>query len=438
MLNAARIQAATELLDECESSWAKPRPLPADIIINRYFKERRFIGSKDRGAIAGLVYYVIRNRATLSWWIEKQSIARTGRTLIIAEQMLHAHRKLVDIHNIMNGDRFSPAKLSPEEITLARALEGKELLHADMPAHARYNYPAWMETELHISLGDGWQAELDALNSEAPVDLRTNSLLTTRDDLIAALRKEQYHVEPTPHSPVGVRMHTRAPVFTSECFKRGWFEMQDEGSQLAALLAPVQPGDKVIDFCAGAGGKTLALAAQMQNKGRLLAWDTSEKRLDQMKPRLARAKVDNVQRHVLESENDPFLKRHKESADCVIIDAPCSGSGTWRRNPDLKWRFTENDLAEIHAIQKRILESASRLVKRDGFLLYITCSLLQSENDKAIAAFLTQEKKFAVADPEKIWSKFPSPPTRRDCNLRLTPHKDGTDGFFATLLQRCE
>ncbi len=438
MYNAARIAAGIELLDECETSWASARPLPADIIINHYFKARRYIGSKDRGAIAELVYYIIRNRAILSWWIERHHAQRNGRTLAIAAQLLQYKITLIDLHNICNGDAFSPAKLTPAEVTFAKLLEGKDVLHDDMPDHVRYNYPQWMEEELHASLGEGWKEELAALNTEATVDLRTNTLLTTRDELIAALREEQYEVEPTPLSPFGVRMKTRAPIFTSSCFKRGWFEMQDEGSQLVALLAPVKPGDKVIDFCAGAGGKTLALAAMMKNKGRILAWDTSQKRLDQMKPRLARAKVDNVQRTTLTSETDPFLKRHKDSANCVIIDAPCSGSGTWRRNPDLKWRFRASDLDEIRAIQNRILESASRLVKREGYLLYVTCSLLQSENDKAIETFLTHQKNFKVADPEKIWSNFSPPTMRQESNLRLTPHQDGTDGFFATLLQRCE
>jgi 16S rRNA (cytosine967-C5)-methyltransferase len=430
--------AGIELLNECEASWVSARPLPADIIINHYFKARRYIGSKDRGAIAALVYYIIRHRATLSWWCDRHHAEKNGRALAIAAQLLHEKITLIDLHNICNGDAFSPAKLSAAEVAFAKLLEGKDLLHDAMPDHVRYNYPQWVEEELKASLGDGWKDEIAALSTEAPVDLRTNTLLATRDQLIEALRAEGYEVEPTPHSPLGVRMKTRAPIFTSACFKRGWFEMQDEGSQLVALLAPVKPGDKVIDFCAGAGGKTLALAAAMQNKGRILAWDTSQKRLDQMKPRLARAKADNVQRHTLASENDPFVKRHKDSADCVLIDAPCSGLGTWRRNPDLKWRFHESDLREIHAIQARILDSASRLVKRGGYLLYVTCSLLQSENEKAIAAFLTHQKKFRVADGEKIWSNFSVPTIRQDGVLRLTPHQDGTDGFFAYLLQRCE
>ena len=214
--------------------------------------------------------------------------------------------------------------------------------------------------------------------------------------------------------------------------------MQDEGSQLASLELPVKPGQKVIDFCAGAGGKTLALAAMMQNKGRILAWDTSEKRLKQMAERLRRAKVDNVQVHVLESEHDQFTKRHKASADAVIIDAPCSGSGTWRRNPDLKWRLAETDLQEVLAIQKSILESASKLVKTGGHLLYITCSILQSENESQLEIFLSQNKNFRVVTTDNLCSNFHQRKKVQSSSLRLTPHQDGTDGFFASLLQRLE
>ena len=437
MLESARIAASIEILEACEESWKGARPLPADILMNRYFKERRYIGSKDRGAIAELAYYVIRNRAVLLWWAERNS-HDGGRALVIAAIMLYRKRTVIDLHNFFNGERFSPDKLSHRETSFANAIAGLELIHPEMPDHVRYNYPEWMETELKDSLGETWKEQLIALSTEAPVDLRANSLLITREALIEKLRAENYVVEPTPHSPLGVRMKTRAPVFTSEAFKQGWFEMQDEGSQLVILAAPVKTGDKVIDFCAGAGGKTLALSALMENKGRILAWDTSQKRLDQMKVRLMRAKVDNVQRHTLQSETDPFLKRHKDSADCVVIDAPCSGSGTWRRNPDLKWRFRPSDLEEITAIQKNILGSASRLVKKKGYLLYITCSLLQSENEKAIAAFLTHKNNFRVAEPGKIWSKLFQPTMRQESMVRLTPHKDGTDGFFATLLERCE
>jgi len=437
MRESARIYTAIELLEQCETSWAGARPLPADIILHHFFKSRRFIGSHDRGAIAELVYYIIRHRATLSWHMEHHR-QQGARAMVITALLLHRRLTLADLHNFFNGEQFSPDKLSPDESSYTKALSGQPLLHPEMPDHARLNYPQWMEAELQSSQSDSWKEEVAALNEEANVDLRVNTLLTTREELIAGLKEEKYDAEPTRLSPLGVRLKTRAPIFTSAYFKRGWFEMQDEGSQLATLVAPVKPGDKVIDFCAGAGGKTLALAALMKNKGRILAWDTSAKRLDQMKPRLARAKVDNVQRHVLTSETDPFIKRHKDSADLVLIDAPCSGCGTWRRNPDLKWRFTEDDLNEVRAKQKNILESASRLVKKNGHLLYVTCSLLQSENDKAIEAFLAQQSKFRVAEPSKIWSNFSQPIMRQDSLLRLTPLQYGTDGFFAYLLKRCE
>ncbi|HEU5047066.1 MAG TPA: RsmB/NOP family class I SAM-dependent RNA methyltransferase [Rickettsiales bacterium] len=436
MQEAARLSASIELLTQCESAWKSERPLPSDIIISRYFKERRFIGSKDRGAIAAFCYLVIRNFAALEWHAEQHNLSGM-QALSIAALLLIQQKSLGELHLLFNGERFSPDKLYPKEAAFAKAIAGHALLHRDMPHHVRYNYPAWLEGTLQSSLGESWRDAITALNQEAPVDLRTNTLHVTRDDLLIALRKEGFKVEPTRLSPLGIRMQTRAPIFTSEYFKRGWFEMQDEGSQLVIQMLDAKPGQKVIDFCAGAGGKTLALAAMMQNKGRILAWDTSEKRLGQMAERLRRAKVDNVQTHVLASENDPFLKRHKATADAVVVDAPCSGSGTWRRNPDLKWRFRPQDLQELIDVQKRILESASRLVKQGGHLLYITCSFLEAENESQLETFLSQNKNFRVVTANNLCSKIIHR-TIEDGIIRLTPHQDGTDGFFASLLQRLE
>jgi 16S rRNA (cytosine967-C5)-methyltransferase len=205
-----------------------------------------------------------------------------------------------------------------------------------------------------------------------------------------------------------------------------------------------QPGQRVIDFCAGAGGKTLAIAAAMENKGRVLAWDTSEKRLSQISLRLRRAGVDNVQTHVIESENDAFIKRHKQTADRVLVDAPCSGSGTWRRNPDLKWRFTPNDLAEVVAVQKSILQSAARLVKPGGRLIYATCSIFKEENEMQVAEFLKNVNDydkdvshFKVVCAQKIWDKNSGADNGNNVSyLSVTPHQDGVDGFFAAVFER--
>jgi 16S rRNA (cytosine967-C5)-methyltransferase len=275
---------------------------------------------------------------------------------------------------------------------------------------------------------------MEALNAQAPIDLRANTLkCLDAADLILALDVDGYHGVRTPISPLGVRLKKRLPAFNTQAFKDGKFEMQDEGSQLVSLLVEAKPGQKVIDFCAGAGGKTLAIAATMKNKGRILAWDISENRLSQMGKRLARAGVSTVQTHVLRDEADPFLKRHLKTADWVVVDAPCSGSGTWRRNPDLKWRFTLEDLQEIKQVQARILKSAARLVAPGGRLVYITCSLFPDENFWQVKQFLGGNPTFAVEAPNELWNKHT---TLRDgiTALALSPHQDGTDGFFAAIL----
>jgi len=437
MIDAARIEAVIEVITQCEESWQKTAPTPADILIHHYFRDRRFIGSKDRAYIAELAYFIIRQRASLLWWSERYGQGGP-RALCFAALMFQKKMSLSELQTHCSGERFCPEKLTPPEEQFARKLAGLSLAHPDMPAHVRCNVQEWMIPLLQTSLGEQWEEALSALGQEASVDLRTNTLLTTRESLLEALKGEGVAAEPTPLSPIGIRLTARTPIFATKAFKDGWFEMQDEGSQLVSLLLDVQPGQRVIDFCAGAGGKTLALAARMKNKGRILAWDTSERRLNQMPERLKRAHVDNVQRTHITSEVDPFIKRHKDTADAVLVDAPCSGTGTWRRNPDLKWRFSEKDLQEVVELQQNILRSASRLVKVKGHLLYVTCSLLQNENESQIEAFLSEAKKFRVVSEKKVWNNSPQPTIKQDGMYRFTPHEDGTDGFFAAMLQRIE
>lgn len=437
MHDSGRIASTLELVSECITSWQHESKLPVDILLHRYFREHRFIGSKDRAYISELFYFIIRNLSTLEWWCMQRGDI-SARLLVIAALVFLKNKKSNDMESLFSGERFAPEKLSPDEKAFIKHLSQQALLQEEMPDYVRFNVPQWMLDTIRQSLGNNWEKEIRALSDEAPVDIRANTLLVTRDDLLALLTKEGFSVAPCPRSPVGIRMKKRAPIFTSNYFKQGFFEMQDEGSQLVSLLLDAQPGERVIDFCAGAGGKTLAIAAQMKNKGRILAWDTSQKRIDQMPERLRRAKVDNVQRHLLTSENDPFLRRHENSADAVIIDAPCTGSGTWRRNPDLKWRTTENDLAEIISVQKKILHHASRLVKQGGRLLYVTCSIYEQENEQQVEAFLSHSKKFKVVTKSKICFKLFPEASGEDGMIHLTPHKDGTDGFFAALLHRVE
>jgi 16S rRNA (cytosine967-C5)-methyltransferase len=275
------------------------------------------------------------------------------------------------------------------------------------------------------------------MSTQAPTDLRVNTLKTHREKLLGQLQAEGFDCSPTPLSPIGIRLAKRGPIFTSRFFKEGCFEVQDEGSQAVALLVDAKPSHRIIDFCAGAGGKTLALAATMENKGRILAWDTSEKRLGQINQRLKRAGVHNVQVHVLESEHDAFIKRHKATADRVLVDAPCSGSGTWRRNPDLKWRFTKKDLEEVCIVQQNILQSAARLVKVGGRLIYATCSIFKDENERQVEKFLTHNNNFMVVCAQKIWNKDSSVECDDGASyFCVTPHEDGVDGFFAAVLER--
>jgi 16S rRNA (cytosine967-C5)-methyltransferase len=269
------------------------------------------------------------------------------------------------------------------------------------------------------------------------MDLRINLLKTDRKAARRALAAEGVAAEPTPWSPIGLRLAARAPLGGLAAFKEGLVEVQDEGSQIAALLADARPGMRVVDFCAGAGGKALALAAGMGNRGKLVACDVSARRLERATRRLRRAGVGNAERRVLISERDKWVKRHAGSFDRVFLDVPCLGTGTWRRNPDAKWRATPADLAELVIRQQDILRSAARLVRPGGRLIYATCSLLREEDEDQAEAFLAVEPEFCLVPAARAWSETvdgASPGGER--YLRLTPAQHGTDGFFVAIFER--
>jgi 16S rRNA (cytosine967-C5)-methyltransferase len=447
MTPSARIQAASLLLEQIFSAWQSEKRIPADKLLQAHFKENRYIGSKDRGAISELVYWVLRHKATLEWWLAKYAPrnspekngeqAQTGRAFVIAALILRHEYTPQSLKELCkDGNYYSFPALTVQEEKLAEKLSHVAISYPDMPEYARLNYPQWFENLLKDSFGEQLEAAMLAMSEQAPTDLRVNTLKTTREKLLANLNKEGFECAPTPLSNIGIRLARRSPIFTSEYFKQGHFEVQDEGSQAIALLVDAKSGERVIDFCAGAGGKTLAIAAMMENKGRILAWDISEKRLSQINLRLKRAGVNNVQVHVLESESDSFIKRHKATADKVLVDAPCSGSGTWRRNPDLKWRFTQKDLDEVIAVQKSVLQSAGRLVKVGGRLIYATCSVFKDENERQIDLFLKNNPYFKLICAQKIWNKEPLTENDAPAYFSVTPHENGVDGFFAAILER--
>jgi 16S rRNA (cytosine967-C5)-methyltransferase len=435
MTPGARIEAAIELLQKIDE-----RLGPADDVVGEYFRRHRFAGAKDRAAISEHIYGVLRGRAALDWWIERegQGLGGDARRRMLAALVLSEGWTPDELAEACDGDRFRPQPLDQQEKRLVAALSGKKLEQRDMPPAVRGNYPDWLEPRLEEVFGRALPREAAGLNAPAALDLRMNRLKGgDREKLRAALLHEGIEAARTPLSPLGLRVFERVPLATLDVFRDGLIEVQDEGSQLAALLADARPGMRVVDFCAGAGGKTLALAGQMENRGHLVACDVSATRLERATQRLRRAGASIVQRVPLESARDKWVKRHARSFDRVFVDAPCTGTGTWRRNPDAKWRLRPGDIAELAALQAEILDSAARLAKPGGRVIYVTCSVLRDEDEAQIERFLASHGDFALLPIGDIWRATVGgePPATSDM-LRLTPARHGTDGFFVAVLAR--
>jgi 16S rRNA (cytosine967-C5)-methyltransferase len=430
----ARVEAAIQLLDTIEKGRA-----PADDTVAGYFRRHRFAGVKDRAAISEHIYAVLRYRASLDWWLGRMAPSLTlhGRTRLLVALVLVQGWSPDDIKSACDGDRFRPPRLSSDEERLIDMIVGGKLVHRDMAPDVVGNYPAWLQPHLEAALGRALAREAEALNQPAALDLRVNTLKSDREKARAALGRDKVDAARTKLSPVGLRVFERIPLSTLAIFKSGGIEVQDEGSQLAALLVEAKPGMRVADFCAGAGGKTLALAASMDNRGHLVACDVSALRLERATQRLRRAGISIVQRQPLSSQRDKWVKRHAASFDRVLIDAPCTGTGTWRRNPDAKWRLRPNDLTELAALQADILDSAARLVKPGGRLVYVTCSLLREEDEEQAEKFLAAHPDFSLVPIAEVWREAVGEdcPTR-DPMLRLSPARHGTDGFFVAVMQR--
>jgi 16S rRNA (cytosine967-C5)-methyltransferase len=343
----------------------------------------------------------------LNWWLGEFATPR----LLVAASLLLDGSSLAAVSEAFSGGRFAPAPLVPAERAALRRLEGSRLDDPSMPDAVRLEAPDWLAGQIG-------PAELRAMREPAALDLRVNLLKTTREGACAALSAEGLDAAPTPLSAWGLRIEGRRQVKTSRAFRRGLVEIQDEGSQLVAALVDARPGMRVIDFCAGSGGKTLALAMTMDNRGQLVACDTSATRLDRADRRLRRAGVRNVERHLL-VPGDTWIGRRAGSFDRVLVDAPCTGTGTWRRNPDARRRVAQADLAEFVAQQLALLDQAASLVRVEGRLVYATCSLLDAENEAQVIAFLDRHPTFTRGE-----------------GLSLTPARHRTDGLFAVVLER--
>jgi len=425
----ARLASAVEILTEIIE-----RHRPAAQALGDWGKSNRFAGSGDRAAIGNLVYDALRRKLSLAGQMGSES----PRALILCAAQRAFAMPAWQIDEIVDGSRHALSPLSSEE----RGGLTREL-PADTPAHVRGDYPEWLAPAIEETFGAeaAWQGA--ALARRAPVDLRTNALKAEREQVLKALAKTC--ATEGNYSPLAVRIPppdgpARTPNVEAEAAHgRGWFEVQDEGSQIAAALAGAGPRLQVLDLCAGAGGKTLALAGTMQNTGQIFAYDTDKQQLRPIFERLQRAGVRNVQ--VLDAGDADALSALGARFDIVFADAPCTGSGVWRRRPDAKWRVKPANLATRILEQRRVLASARGLVKPGGRLLYVTCSVLQEENTKQVAWFLGQAAEFKLVPYATCWrTTFAGEaPLSADGNretLLLTPASHGTDGFFIAIFAR--
>jgi 16S rRNA (cytosine967-C5)-methyltransferase len=432
MTPGARLSAAIGIVDEIIRL---KRPLAS--VLKDWGAANRYAGSGDRNAVGNLVHDALRVKASAAWLMGAKPGEDPARAVLLG--MLRRLRGLGEgeIEALCDGERFSPPPLTAEE---RAALRGNLL--ADAPDHVLGDYPEWLDDQLAASFGAERVAEAAAMASRAPLDLRCNALKIIRTDALKALG----HLSPemTPLSPVGLRLlpnaDGRVPHVQSEpAFLKGAVEVQDEGSQLVSLLAGAKAGEQVLDLCAGGGGKTLAMAAEMNNKGQIFATDADQRRLAPIHERLARAGVRNVQIRTPRAGEMP-LDDLVGRMDLVLVDAPCTGTGTWRRHPDAKWRIRPASLELRLGEQRAVLAEAARFVKPQGRLAYITCSLLDAENGAQIAAFLDANPDFSVIDPAanaKARGLGALAPflDRRRLGLALSPRRTGTDGFYLALLQ---
>ena len=412
---------------------------PADAVVSKFFRDYRktyAFGPRERAVLAETVYNVLRYKLRYDHFAPSGSGPKERRLAILGfAQHLKDHAPTAKQRTGNDALDFLKSALSKQE---AAWLENCENINvADLMERHCHNLPEWLVAPLKEQVGDGFWPLVNALNTPAPLDLRVNSFTDKRNDVQHELQLADIATEPTPYSHWGLRIHGKPALTKLDAFARGAIEVQDEGSQLLALLLDAKRGEMVVDFCAGAGGKTLAIGATMRSTGRLYAFDTSAHRLDALKPRLARSKLSNVHPAAIAHERDERIKRLSGKIDRVLVDAPCSGLGTLRRNPDLKWRQSPKSVAELNAKQTAILESAARLVKPGGRLVYATCSVLQEENEAIAEAFSVKHPNFVPLSVVETLEALKVPNAASLCKtngtsyLRLWPHIHGTDGFFA-------
>ncbi len=422
-----RVQAAIEVLDEMFNN-----KRPVSEALKDWGRSHRFAGSGDRAAIGNIVYDVLRNKASTEWLMASGE----PQKLVFGVLLRHWSFGAAGLAQAFKGDRFAPESLSSKELA---QFEGRNL--QDAPLHIQADVPEWCVASLENNFEDDWVIEAKAMTTRPPVDIRVNTLRATRGKVAKSLAKTG--VVPTAIARQGLRIPAgpdfyRQPNVQAEAsFQKGWFEIQDEGSQITADLVFARPGEQVFDYCAGAGGKTLALAATMENQGQVHAHDASKHQLKPIYDRIRRAGARNIQVHAPDDDLSPLVGR----MDRVVVDAPCTGSGTWRRRPDAKWRLGPKNLETRLKEQQLALKQASAYVRPGGYLFYITCSIFPEENEDQIYAFCQNNETFELLSAGEVWQDLfgfdKKQPWSSDMNsLTLTPASTETDGFFFAVLGR--
>ncbi len=418
---------------------------PADSVVSKFFRDYRktyAFGPRERAALAETVYNVLRNKLRYDHFAPSGSGPKERRLAILGfaqhlkEQSPAKAAPKSAKHPSNNPLDFLMGALNKQEAAWLEACEAVN--PADLMERHRHNLPEWLVEPLKAQVGEGFWPLVERLNGGAPLDLRVNTFTDKRADVQHELQLAGIKAVNTPFSPWGLRIDGKPALSQLDAFARGAIEVQDEGSQLLALLLDAKRGEMVVDFCAGAGGKTLAIGAAMRSTGRLYAFDTSGHRLDSLKPRLARSKLSNVHPSAIAHERDERVKRLSGKIDRVLVDAPCSGLGTLRRNPDLKWRQSPKAVQKLTEKQTAILASAARLVKLGGRLVYATCSVLPEENEAIAQAFSAAHPNFVPLSAAETLADLKVANAASLCTtdgmyLRLWPHLHATDGFFAAV-----
>ena len=401
-------------------------PRPADHVIDVFFRQRRYLGSHDRRELAESVYGVLRHRRLLQTLVA-----------LVGEQKSSSPSWLLAAYQIHFENRTPQSVSEASPLAFEQTQKIAEVSPAELGRDhigVRLSFPEWLVAALQAQMGAESAALLEALNQAPPLTLRANTLKTTREDCMRELQQRGYECAPTMLSPMGIQLAKRANLFSLDLFRDGWFEVQDEGSQLISLLLDPKPNWRVADVCAGGGGKTLHLASLMKNRGEIFAFDVIAPRLENLKKRARRSGIHNVRTQLLQANVLP--QNLLGQFDAVLIDAPCTGSGVLRRNPDAKWKITAEMVQELATKQREIIAHYAPLLKTGGRMVYATCSLMAEENEEVVEAFLKQNTFFVKSDAAAILQRYNLAKLAEGNFMRLLPHRNGCDGFFAAVLEK--